>query len=79
MEDDEPVLTIADNGLGIDLERHGDKLFGLYKTFHTTKDAKGLGLFITKVQVEAMGGRITVESAVDRGTSFHIHFGSASA
>lgn len=79
MEDGEPVLTIADNGLGIDLERHGDKLFGLYKTFHTTKDAKGLGLFITKVQVEAMGGRITVESAVDRGTSFHIHFGSASA
>jgi len=66
------VLLIADNGLGIDLARQGDKLFGMYKTFHGNKDARGIGLFITKNQVEAMGGRIDVESEVGKGTTFKI-------
>lgn len=67
------VLTIIDNGVGIDLERHGDKLFGMYKTFHGNEDAKGIGLFITKNQVEAMGGRIEVESKINKGTKFSIY------
>jgi PAS domain S-box-containing protein len=67
------LLKIQDNGLGIDLVRHGDELFGMYKTFHKHKDAKGLGLFITKAQVEAMNGKIEVESAVDEGTFFKIY------
>jgi signal transduction histidine kinase len=66
------VITVEDNGLGIDLAMHGDKVFGLYKTFHQNTDSKGLGLFITKNQVEAMGGTITVESQVDAGTTFMI-------
>lgn len=49
------VLKISDNGLGINLERHGKKLFGMYKTFHNHKDSRGIGLFITKNQIEAMG------------------------
>ncbi len=67
-------LSVIDNGLGIDLERHGKKLFGMYKTFHRRKDSRGIGLFISKNQVEAMGGKIEVESYVDVGTSFHIYF-----
>lgn len=67
------VLVIEDNGLGIDLERHGDKLFGMYKTFHGSEDAKGIGLFITKNQVETMGGHIEVESQVDVGTTFKVY------
>jgi PAS domain S-box-containing protein len=63
-----------DNGLGIDLEKYGHKLFGLYKTFHENKDAQGVGLFLTKNQVEAMGGSIRVESQVDKGTTFTIMF-----
>ncbi len=68
------VLSFSDNGLGIDLERHGDKLFGMYKTFHRNKDAKGIGLFITKNQIEAMNGSIEVKSTVDVGTTFKLYF-----
>lgn len=70
--DGRKMLQIADNGLGIDLEKHGEKLFGMYKTFHGNSDAKGIGLFITKNQVEVMGGRIEVESEVNQGTTFKI-------
>ncbi|HZJ20457.1 MAG TPA: ATP-binding protein [Pricia sp.] len=73
---DKTVLTFSDNGLGIDLKRHGDKLFGMYKTFHRNKDAKGIGLFITKNQIEAMNGCIEVESTVDVGTTFKLYFDS---
>ena len=68
------LLQISDNGMGIDLEKNGDKLFGMYKTFHGNADAKGLGLFITKNQIEAMGGSISVESVPNEGTCFSIHF-----
>ncbi len=68
------ILSIKDNGLGIDMKKYGDKLFGMYKTFHNNKDAKGIGLFITKNQVEAMGGKIEVESRLNNGTTFRIIF-----
>jgi len=68
------VLEIEDNGLGINLEKHGKKLFGMYKTFHKHKDSRGIGLFITKNQIEAMGGRIDVKSQVGVGTTFKIYF-----
>ncbi|WP_299895374.1 PAS domain-containing sensor histidine kinase [uncultured Aquimarina sp.] len=73
-EDKYMVLSIEDNGLGIDLRKHRSKLFGMYKTFHTEiKNARGIGLFITKNQVEAIGGKIEVSSEVDRGTTFKIY------
>ncbi|MBL0882550.1 MAG: PAS domain-containing sensor histidine kinase [Chitinophagaceae bacterium] len=68
------TLKFSDNGMGIDLKRHADKLFGLNKTFHKHAEAKGVGLFITKTQVEAMGGSITVDSEVNRGSVFTILF-----
>jgi signal transduction histidine kinase len=67
------ILSIADNGLGIDLQRHGNKLFGMYKTFHTHEDSRGVGLFMTKNQIDAMGGRIEVSSEVNIGTTFKIY------
>lgn len=66
------ILKIEDNGTGIDLDLHRQKLFGMYKTFHSNKDSRGLGLFITKNQVDAMGGKIEVESEVGKGTTFKI-------
>ena len=66
------LITFKDNGQGIDLKRHGDKIFGMYKTFHKHKDAKGIGLFITKNQIEAMSGSIKIESVVDEGTTIII-------
>lgn len=71
---DRMILSIQDNGLGIDLKKYGEKLFGMYKTFHGNKDAKGIGLFIAKNQIEALGGRVEVESTVGVGTTFHIAF-----
>jgi len=71
---DKLVVKFKDNGLGIDLDRHGKKLFGMYKTFHRHKDAKGIGLFITKNQIEAMNGGISVKSTVDVGTTFTLNF-----
>lgn len=68
------VLSIKDNGLGIDLDRYGDSLFGLNQTFHHHEDANGYGLYITKYQIEAMKGRVSVMSKVGEGTTFKIHF-----
>lgn len=68
------ILTIADNGLGIDLKKYGKKLFGMYKTFHEHKDAKGIGLYITKNQIEAMNGKIEASSKLGKGTAFKIFF-----
>ena len=65
-------LEIIDNGIGIDLLRNGDKIFGMYKTFTNHKDSKGIGLFITKNQIEAMGGNITITSEINEGTAFKI-------
>lgn len=74
MQNNRIVLTESDNGIGIDLKKYGDSVFGLNKTFHSNKDSKGLGLFIAKTQIEAMGGRISVESEVNKGTTFKITF-----
>ena len=68
------VLVVKDNGIGIDLEKHKDEVFGLYKTFHTNENSTGIGLHITKNQIEAMGGKIEVESKVGEGTTFKVYF-----
>ncbi len=67
-------VSISDNGLGIDMERYGDKIFGMYKTFHHNTDAVGIGLFITKNQIESQNGTINVKSTVNKGTTFTIWF-----
>lgn len=70
LEGNKVQIKFIDNGLGIDLNKYGDKLFGMYRTFHEHEDSRGIGLFITKNQIEAMGGRVSVESKVNHGTSF---------
>lgn len=74
MEDDRVVLEFSDNGLGINLEKHKNNIFGMYKTFHEHENANGLGLFMVKNQVESLGGKISVESIVNMGTKFIIQF-----
>ena len=67
-------FTCQDNGQGIDLKKYGNKIFSLHKTFHNSPDARGVGLFITKNQIKAMGGNITVESEPDKGATFTVLF-----
>ena len=71
-ENDQLVLQITDNGVGMDLKKYGHKLFGMYKTFHGNKDARGIGLFISKNQIETMGGKIELVSELGIGTTFKI-------
>lgn len=70
----ETIITFKDNGIGIDLERNKDKVFGLYQRFHDYPDSKGLGLYLVKSQVESMGGTISIDSTVGVGTTFAIIF-----
>jgi signal transduction histidine kinase len=72
------ILKIADNGLGIDLQKHGAKLFGMFNRFHSHVAGTGVGLFIIKKIIEKAGGSIHVESTVGIGTTFIIHFPHAS-
>lgn len=71
---DHHLLKVQDRGLGIDLERYGDRLFNMYQTFHRVQDAKGIGLFLTRNQVEAMGGEIGVNSTPNEGATFWVKF-----
>ena len=67
---DKVELTFEDNGKGIDIDRNGKDLFGLYKRFDTMVEGKGLGLFMVKSQVENLGGKISVQSKLNKGTTF---------
>lgn len=68
------ILEVSDNGAGIDLKTFGENIFGMYKTFHYNEDAVGIGLFITRNQIESLNGEISVESSVGNGTTFKIIF-----
>ncbi|KAA5824202.1 PAS domain S-box protein [Algibacter amylolyticus] len=74
IENDHVAFHIEDNGLGIDLDKFGDSLFQMYKTFHYNDDALGIGLFITKAHIEALGGHVKVKSEVGIGTVFSVCF-----
>lgn len=73
-DDHQTVLTIADNGIGIDLEHYRDKLFKFYTRMNTNFSGKGLGLYRVKTHTDAMNGEITVTSAPNKGTTFRISF-----
>ena len=65
-------IEVEDNALGIDLEKYGNQIFMLQKTFHDHPNAKGFGLFITKNQIDSMGGEIKVKSTPKKGSIFSI-------
>ncbi len=67
-------LSVTDNGLGFNTEQHSQSIFMLYKRFHFHVEGKGLGLYLVKTQVQAMGGKIEVESQPNKGTTFRIYF-----
>jgi len=67
------LITFEDNGLGIDVEKHKENLFNLYKRFHFHTEGKGMGLYLVKTQLAALGGRIEVNSKVNEGTRFSIY------
>ena len=68
------VLTFQDNGIGMDMHRVQNKIFGLYQRFHNNPDGKGIGLYLVHSQITALGGSIKVDSEVNEGTTFTITF-----
>ncbi|MCO4294597.1 PAS domain-containing sensor histidine kinase [Solitalea sp. MAHUQ-68] len=71
---EQEIMEFSDNGTGINLEQNSRNIFGLHKTFHTNKDSKGVGLFLTRKHVEAMGGKIFAESKQNYGIKFTLIF-----
>jgi PAS domain S-box-containing protein len=65
-------LVFKDNGLGIDLNKYGKNLFGMYKRFHSNTEGKGLGLYLVKKQLTSQGSSISVESKPNNGCCFTV-------
>jgi light-regulated signal transduction histidine kinase (bacteriophytochrome) len=68
------VLEVSDNGMGLDMNKYGHQLFRMRKTFHMHPEARGVGLFITKNQVETSGGEIYAYGKEGDGMTFIIKF-----
>lgn len=73
-EHGEKYLVVQDNGIGFDAMKYKDKIFGYRQSLHEGYDSKGIGLFITRQQIESLGGSIEVESMVNEGTTFTVRF-----
>lgn len=73
-KDGKIILSFSDNGMGMNIEKIKDRLFGLYQKFHSNKDSKGFGLFLIKSHVHAMNGQIELTSKVNEGTTITITF-----
>lgn len=67
------TLIVSDTGVGMDLQKIGDKIFKLYQRFNLEAPGKGLGLFLIKTQIESMHGTIEVQSEPEMGTTFTIN------
>ncbi|HWZ15123.1 MAG TPA: PAS domain S-box protein [Mucilaginibacter sp.] len=72
VSDDAIYIVVSDNGAGIDLDKHSGDIFKPYRRFNFTTDGKGLGLFLVKSHIDAMGGKISIKSATGVGTTFNI-------
>lgn len=72
-QDENVVLAIQDNGLGIPVTQLGE-LFGMFRRFHSHVEGTGIGLYIIKRVVENNKGRIEVDSDEGKGTCFKVYF-----
>lgn len=74
IRDGKKRLTFSDNGMGFDSEKQKENVFGLNQTFHENRDSKGIGLYLVYNHITNLGGRITVDSKIDEGTTFQLTF-----
>ncbi|GAB3528763.1 hypothetical protein GCM10027443_07170 [Pontibacter brevis] len=73
------VLTVEDNGIGIDLAKHRKKIFSLFKRLHDHVEGSGVGLYVIKRIIDNYEGKIEVQSEVNKGTTFQIYFNKSNA
>ncbi|MBW8332956.1 MAG: PAS domain-containing sensor histidine kinase [Prolixibacteraceae bacterium] len=67
-------VIFADNGMGFDMEKVKDKIFGLHQKFHNNIDSKGIGLYLVHNHITSLAGKISVESKVNEGAKFTMSF-----
>ncbi len=65
-------FSVKDNGLGINMEKYGAQVFTLYKRFHSHTEGKGMGMYLIKSQVDALGGSVHIESQENEGTTIEV-------
>ena len=70
---DHYIFSVKDNGIGID-EKHHDKIFRIFQRLHTVNEypGTGAGLTMCKKIVESMGGNISLDSKLGKGSTFNI-------
>lgn len=66
------IITIWDNGIGIDLKTHEKDLFKMYMRFNNQAEGKGIGLYLVMKQLESLAGNIKVKSELDSFTEFTV-------
>ncbi|HSP12156.1 MAG TPA: PAS domain-containing sensor histidine kinase [Salegentibacter sp.] len=67
-------IQFSDNGIGLDMEQNGNKLFELHQVFTDHQDSKGIGLYLVKSYMDSLGGTIKVSSEKNVGTTFNLCF-----
>jgi signal transduction histidine kinase len=77
-ENNQAVFIVSDNGVGIDLDLHHKRLFGLFKRFHNHVEGRGIGLHMVYSFVKSRGGDVRIESKVNEGTTFYVYLGGDS-
>ncbi|HSJ69351.1 MAG TPA: HAMP domain-containing sensor histidine kinase, partial [Anditalea sp.] len=67
-------IRFTDNGIGFDMDKNKNKLFGLNQVFSQHSDSKGIGLYLVKNYMNNLGGNIEVTSQINAGSSFTLTF-----
>ena len=67
------LIHHQDNGIGIDLQKHGKNLFKPFVRFTQKAQGKGIGLHIINNMLQKNGGKVEVESEVGEGTTFKLY------
>nr|WP_315201657.1 PAS domain-containing sensor histidine kinase [uncultured Flavobacterium sp.] len=67
-------LLFSDNGIGFDMKLVKNKIFGLHQKFHNHIDSKGIGLYLVNNHITSLGGKIEIETKINKGTTFIISF-----
>lgn len=71
-ENDFIVITVKDNGIGIDKSKF-DAIFSKYYRLENAIEGSGIGLYLVKEIVCNMGGKVLVKSELDKGTEFQVY------
>ncbi len=72
-------ITVGDNGIGMDMLKTKNKIFGLYQRFHNIGNGKGLGLYMVQAKLNAFSYTLTAESVVNGGSVFTLRLAAPPA